>query len=139
MTMNKAKHTLYLVVLTATVVLSACTLQPARSDIDAAPDLVSIDSRNAHVAHVSTDAVNAGQLKVAGYLTKRFNARGRIPGELRITAIDRDGAVIGEQVSRYSRRSANSGKAYFSQVLDVRVAEVARVQVEHIGLNVSKD
>lgn len=131
---NISRRLLRVAALGLVIVASGCAMQPQLSGSDVSPTVLRIDSHNAHVAQVTAQGIDAGHLQVSGYLTKRFKQRGQIPGQLRVTAIDGSGTVLDEQWSRYSRRSANSNRSWFSQVLDVPVGEVVSVRVEHVGL-----
>ncbi len=73
-------------------------------------------------------------IKVTGYLTKRYQPRGAIPGQLRIQVVSGDGEIIADVTSNYHRRKANSRRSFFSQELHVPVSELSVIKVTHYGL-----
>lgn len=102
------------------------------------PDLASagrlqidrVDSNNAIIGQVHVGAVADG-VRVSGSLQKKFLRHGRIPGHLHIEMRAADGTVLETSVTRYHRRFAKSGRAYFAQTLAVRPDAVRTVRLVH--------
>ena len=92
-----------------------------------------VDSNNAMIGQVHVGAVADG-VRVSGSLRKTFLRRGRIPGHLHIEMRAADGTVLETRVTRYHRRFAKSGRAYFAQTLAVRPDDVRTVRLVHHGL-----
>ncbi|MEZ5587432.1 MAG: hypothetical protein R3E46_10215 [Sedimenticolaceae bacterium] len=89
-----------------------------------------VDSNNAIIGQVHVGAVADG-VRVSGSLRKTFLRRGRIPGHLHIEMRAADGKVLETRVTRYHRRFAKSGRAYFAQTLAVRPDAVRTVRLVH--------
>jgi hypothetical protein len=92
-----------------------------------------VDSNNAIIGQVHVGAVADG-VRVSGSLRKTLLRRGRIPGHLHIEMHAADGTVLETRVTRYHRRFAKSGRAYFTQTLAVRPDTVNAVRLVHHGL-----
>ena len=91
------------------------------------------DSANARMSAVRVRQID-GEVAVTGYVEKRFYRGGPIPGRVTITAIGLDGNVIKTTETGYSRRTANSGRAYFSKTLPLDPKELSGVRVTHSGI-----
>ena len=110
--------------------VAGCSTLPPNLASDSRLQIDRVDSNNAIIGQVrvgdSTDGV-----RVSGSLRKTFLRRGRIPGHLHIELIAADGAVLATRVTRYQRRSAKSGRAYFAQTLAVKPNDVRAVRLVH--------
>lgn len=113
--------------------VAGCSTLPPNLASDSKMQIERVDSNNAIIGQVrvgdSTDGV-----RVSGSLRKKFRARGRIPGHLHIELIAADGAVLDTSVTRYHRRFAKSGRAYFSHTVAVPSDTVRAIRLVHHGL-----
>ena len=113
--------------------VAGCSSLSANLASDGNMQIERVDSHNAMIGQVHVGGVADG-VRVAGSLRKTFLRRGRIPGHLHIEMRAADGTVLATRVTRYHRRFAKSGRAYFSQTLAVRPDDVRTVRLVHHGL-----
>jgi hypothetical protein len=113
--------------------VAGCSSLPADLTSDDNVQIERVDSNTAIIGQVHVGAVADG-VRVAGSLRKTFLRRGQIPGHLHIEMRAADGTVLATRVTRYHRRLAKSGLAYFSQTLAVRPDDVRTVRLVHHGL-----
>jgi hypothetical protein len=120
--------------LTSTIGLSGCASLTDDRAAGSSVDVTKTDSQNAHIALVQVRLIDEQNVNVSGYLTKRYQPRGAIPGQLRIQAVSSDGEVLADVTSSYHRRKANSRRSFFSQTLHVSGRQLSGVKVTHYGL-----
>lgn len=113
--------------------VAGCSSLPPNLASDGNMQIDRVDSNNAIIGQVHVGAVADG-VRVAGSLRKTFLRRGRIPGHLHIEMRAADGTVLATRATRYHRRFAKSGRAYFAQTLAVRPDFVRTVRLVHHGL-----
>ncbi|MGB5831505.1 MAG: hypothetical protein WBG92_05875 [Thiohalocapsa sp.] len=97
------------------------------------PDAVEIERVDSPKAHITTVQVRDrdGRLKVNGRLQKRHRGSGFIPGHLHIEAVGEDGGTLAQVTTGYRRINRKSQTSTFTEVLDIRPAQVATVRVIH--------
>ena len=113
--------------------VAGCSILPPNLASDSRMQIDRVDSNNAIIGQVHVGAVNDG-VRVSGSLRKKFLARGRIPGYLHSDLIAADGSVLDTGVTRYHRRFAKSGRAYFPHTVAVPSDTVRAIRLVHHGL-----
>lgn len=79
------------------------------------PDDIKLERISSQRAKVSYAYIKSDDdsFAVRGYITKRYLARGPIPGHLHVTVVDPAGEVLSDTPIRYMRKSTKSRKADF--------------------------
>jgi len=120
---------------TGLALLGAFGTHAVYADADRALDVQRVSSNNGRVVWAQVQRAADGQLRVSGWVEKRFNARGRIPGELRIELLANDGSVIEQMNAPYYRHRAKSRRAFFDRyIASPETQQVSSVRITHIGL-----
>lgn len=132
--MRYLKPLLTIAILALTFGLSGCASLTNDLTAGNAVEVTKTDSQNAHIALARVTVIDEQHVKVSGYLTKRYQPRGKIPGQLRIQAFSGDGEVIADVRSGYHRHRANSRRSFFSQSLRVPLSQLRVVKVTHYRL-----
>ena len=110
--------------------LSGCANLP--TDLVAADTLnvERLDSPGARIGSLFVGDKN-GALLVRGRLEKRHAGRGPIPGHLHIEVLGEDGAILGQEITRYYRQGGKSGTSRFSREFALSPGDVRIVRVIH--------
>ena len=89
-----------------------------------------ISSQRAKVsyAYITSDD---DSFAVRGHITKRFLARGPIPGHLPVTVVDPAGEVLSDTPIRYMRKSTKSRKANFYLALSAEPPAGSTIRITH--------
>lgn len=132
--MTTLRRSLAIGILALTIGISGCASLTDDLAASGSVDVTKTDSQNARIALAQVRVIDDQHINVSGYLTKRYQPRGAIPGQLRIQAVSGDGEVIADVTSNYHRRKANSRPSFFSQTLHVSVSQIRAVKVAHYGL-----
>lgn len=89
-----------------------------------------ISSQRAKVSYAYI-ASDDDSFAVRGHVTKRYVARGPIPGHLHVTVVDSAGAVLSDTPIRYMRKSAKSRKADFFLALPEVPPSGSTIRITH--------
>lgn len=132
--MTNLKRLLVIGMMGSSIGLSGCASMTSELAAAGVVEVETTDSQNAHITLAQISVIDEFNIEVSGYLEKRYQPRGRIPGHLRIQAVSAAGEVVADVVSSYHRRRANSRRAFFAQALHVPVSQLSAVNVTHYGL-----
>lgn len=110
--------------------LTGCASLP--TDLVAA-DTVNVERLDSPKARIGSVFVGDkdGLLLVRGRLEKRHFGRSPIPGHLHIEVLGKDGLMLGQEITRYYRRSGKSSTSRFSREFSVHPEDVRTVRIVH--------
>jgi len=115
--------------------LGSLATQAVFADADQALAVERVSSNNGRIVWAQAQAAEDGQLRISGWVEKRFNARGRIPGQLRIELLADDGSTVDQLNTVYYRHHVKSRRAYFDKHVALpEVSAVSSVRITHVGL-----
>lgn len=110
--------------------LTGCASLPTDLVTTTAVDVERVNSTSARIRSVFVGD-NDGILLVRGRLEKPYFGRGLIPGHLHIEVLGKDGLMLGQEITRYYRRSGKSCTSRFSRKFSVHPEDVRTVRIVH--------